>query len=158
MLKKSLIKIIFILLLSMLFVSCGMGTRMRALLGAKTHVTVRIDNNANQNNPVAVSLILVHDEALFAKLLEMPSKDWFDKRDQIKRDYREGESLDYWEWEWVPGQQVPLQELALKPGAVGGLVFANYLSPGAHRVRIVPSEDILIRLSEKEFTVEVLKK
>ncbi len=73
----------------------------------------------------------------------MPSKDWFEKREQIKRDYREGESLDYWEWEWVPDQQVPLQELALKPGAVGGLVFAGYNSPGAHRVRIDPLQDIV---------------
>ena len=152
------LKKVFILCLCLFLVSCGMGTRIRALLGGKTHVTVRIDNNANQNQPIAVSLVIVHNEALFGKLLEMPSKDWFEKREQIKRDYREGESLDYWEWEWVPDQQVPLQELALKPGAVGGLVFAGYNSPGAHRVRIDPLQDIVIHLSEKEFSVETLKK
>lgn len=152
------IRKLLILCLCLLLLSCGMGTRVRSLLGGKTHVTVRIDSNANQNNPIAVSMVLAYDDALFAKLLEMPSKDWFEKREQIKRDYREGESLDYWEWEWVPGQQVPLQELDLKAGAVGGLLFAGYNTPGAHRVRIDPLQDMVIHLSEKDFRVETIKK
>ncbi len=74
------LKKVFILCLCLFLVSCGMGTRIRALLGGKTHVTVRIDKNANQNQPVAVSLVIVHNEALFGKLLEMPSKDWFESQ------------------------------------------------------------------------------
>ncbi len=141
-----------------MLVSCGAGVRARSLLGGKLHVTVNISDKVNQNAPIATDLLLVYNEKLCEDLLKMSAKDWFRQKEQIKRDYREGESLDYWEWEWVPGQQVPLQELDLKAGAVGGLLFAGYNTPGAHRVRIDPLQNMVIHLSEKDFRVETIRK
>jgi len=135
--------------------SCGIGVRTRAVLGKKIHVKVDISENANNNSPIALDVLLVYDEALLAELIKMPSKEWFEKREQIKRDYPEGTGLDYWGWEWVPGQKVPVQSLPLKPKAKGGIIFANYFCPGEHRFSIDPFKDFIIRLQEESFTVEV---
>ncbi len=134
--------------------SCGMKIRTRAFLGGRLHVKVEISEKANQNSPIPVDLIVVYDEKLMDQLLKMSSKEWFEQREQIKRDYIEGTGLDYWGWEWVPGQRIPVQELPLKPKAKGGLVFADYLVPGAHRSRVDPFKDITIRLLENNFLVE----
>ncbi len=147
---------LFLVLIVTLF-SCGIGVRTRSLLGGRLHVTVNIAENANQNSPIALDLLFVYDEELLEKLLKMSAKEWFEKREQIRRDYPEGEGLDYWGWEWVPGQKIPVQEMPLKAESEAAMIFANYLSPGSHRARVDPFKDMRIRLSEKEFLVESLK-
>jgi len=136
--------------------SCGIGLRTRALLGGKIDFKVLVSDTANQNSPVALDFLLVYNSDLLKELAKMPARDWFDKRDQIKRDYADDTGLEVWQWEWVPGQNVPLQRLPLKPKAKGGVIFANYLSPGEHRARIDPHESLMITLLEKSFTVRPL--
>jgi type VI secretion system protein len=143
---------LFLLVTAALF-SCGFEIRTRSLMGGRLHVTVEIDEKANQDNPIALDLLFVYDEKLLERLLQMPAKEWFEKRDQIKRDYLEGDGLDYWGWEWVPNQKIPIQELPLKSGAEGALVFADYLSPGDHRIRVDPFKDISIHLKKEDFEV-----
>ncbi|MEZ4525333.1 MAG: hypothetical protein R2941_05365 [Desulfobacterales bacterium] len=138
-----------------MLVSCGVGVRTRSMLGGKLHVSVNISEKVNQNAPIATDLLLVHNEKLCDELLKMSAKDWFRQKEQIKRDYIEGDGLDCWSWEWVPGQKIPIQKLPLKSSAKAGIVFADYLSPGAHRIRFSPFEDIVIRLLEKDFFVDV---
>ena len=140
-----------------MLVSCGAGVRARSLLGGKLHVTVNISDKVNQNAPIATDLLLVYNEKLCEDLLKMSAKDWFRQKEQIKRDYIEGVGLDCWSWEWVPGQKIPIQKLPLKSNAKAGIVFADYLSPGAHRIRFSPFEDIVIRLLETDFFVDVQK-
>lgn len=147
---------LFLFLIGSLF-SCGIGVRTKAVLGKKIHVKVDISENANQNSPVALDVLLVYDEALLSELIKMPSNEWFEKREQIKRDYPEETGVDYWGWEWVPGQKVPVQSLPIKPKARGGIIFAKYFSPGEHRFSIDPFKDIIVRLQEKGFTVEILE-
>jgi type VI secretion system protein len=150
-----LLSFIFFLVYSLL--SCGIRVRTRALFGENLDVKIEIADNANENSAVAVDLILVYDKNLLSQLLKLTSKDWFEKRAQIKRDHLKGEGLDLWSWEWVPGQPVQDQKLPLKAEAEGGLIFASYYSPGSHRHRFDPFKDIKIRLMEKEFYVETLK-
>jgi len=138
--------------------SCGIRTRTRALIGGKLEIKVNISPDANQNNPVAVDLLLVYNNDLFKDLLKMPASEWFAKRDQIKRDYPEDTGFESWNWEWVPGQIVELQSLPLKARAKGAVIFANYITPGAHRAVIKPHESIAINLLNEEFTVEPLNK
>ncbi|WP_207681679.1 hypothetical protein [Desulfonema magnum] len=144
---------LFLIMAGTLF-SCGIGIRTRSLLGGKLHFTVNISEKANRNSPIALDLVFIYDEKLLEKLLEMPAKEWFEKREQIKRDNPEGISLDCWSWEWVPGQNIPVQELPLKAAAEGSLIFADYLTPGAHRNRVDPFKDITVRLLEEDFYVE----
>ncbi len=133
--------------------SCGYWTRAKALLGAKVHMGVEIAPAANQNNPVAVELLLVYDDKLLATLLKMPAKEWFEKRDQFKQDNPPGKGFDSWHWEWVPGQLVPPQTLPLKAKVKAGVVFANYASPGEFRARINGKKSFVVHLGDHSLTV-----
>ena len=154
----------FILAAQLILCGCGITKapkaiylRTRSLAGGSLDVTVKIAEDANQNSPIAVELMVVYDEELMARLLKMTASQWFAERDQIRRDYKDGEGFDSWGWEWVPGQKIPVQELPLKPSAQGALVFADYAVPGTHRFRIDPFEDIIIHLKNTEFVVETVE-
>jgi type VI secretion system protein len=140
-----------------LLASCGLGVRTRALFGGAVDLKVQIDDNANFNSPVALDVLLVYDEDLLKQLLKMPAREWFDRRDQIKRDFPDGSGLDAWSWEWVPGQRIPVQRLPLVARAKAMVIYANYLSPGEHRARRPPHESVSLQLLERDFTVSPLK-
>lgn len=155
-----------LILLACLLVVVGCGItqapkavylRTRSLVGSSVDLTVHIAEDANQNSPIAVEFLVVYDAGLMARLLEMTAAQWFAQRDQIRRDFKDGEGFDSWAWEWVPGQKLPVQKLPLKPAALGALVFADYAIPGTHRVRIDPFEDMVIELAETDFTVETVE-
>jgi type VI secretion system protein len=127
----------------------------RAVMGGKVEIKVEIAENANQNSPIAVDLIVVYDEKLMEQLMGMTAGEWFAKRSQIRRDYLDGAGFDSWGWEWIPGQKVPVQTLPLKAAAIGGVVFAKFTAPGAHRTRINPFDDVTIFLRETDFAVNI---
>jgi hypothetical protein len=56
-------------------------------------------------------------------------------------------------WEWVPGQIVQVEKLLVRPEIKGGVIFANYFKPGAHRAVIDPRKDILIKLEDEKIEV-----
>jgi type VI secretion system protein len=89
--------------------------------------------------------------------MKMTASEWFEKRDQIKLDYPKELDLGNRRWEWVPGQVVQLAPIPVKAEIVGGLVFANYFTPGAHRAPINPRKDIVINFGTEDFTVTSLK-
>ncbi len=141
-------------------VGCGIGEKLSELktgaysaFGAKLNVAVHISPNANLNSPVALDLVIIYDPQLLSRVLGMTAQQWFDQKAQILRDYRQGEGLDCWSWEWVPGQEVGRLKLPLEATAKGAVLFARYLTPGAHRIRIDPTQDIDIFLGEKTFHV-----
>ncbi len=136
--------------------SCSVGPRVRALFGEKLQVQVHIADKANLNTPIALDLLLVYDKKLAQELVTMSAREYFAKRDQLKRDDPDGKRFDSWEWEWIPGQQVPIQTLPLKAKARLGLIFASYVTPGEHRARVHPRKDLRIDLLEKTFTVQSL--
>lgn len=155
-----------LILLACLLVVCGCGItqapkavylRTRSLVGSSVDVTVHIAEDANQNSPIAVELLVVYDDGLMARLLKMTATQWFAQRDQVRRDFKDGEGFDSWAWEWVPGQKIPVQKLPLKPAALGALVFADYTVPGTHRFRIDPFEDMVLELGGTGFTVETVE-
>ena len=127
----------------------------KAVTGGQIDVKVEIADNANRNSPIAVDLVVVYDEKLMDQLMGMTAGDWFAKRSQIRRDYLDGAGYDAWGWEWIPGQRVPVQRLPLKAAAIGGVVFAKYVTPGAHRSRINPFDDVTIFLREDDFAVNI---
>ena len=135
------------------------------LLSACSEVIVKtqllvftIDAQANLNHPIAVDLVLIYDEQLLGEMVKLSAHDWFIKRAQLKRDYPI--SLATWEWEFVPEQ--PSQHILSfkmppeRKEAKAALVFANYLTPGSHRVRIDAMSSIRIHLQEQQWVVEPL--
>jgi type VI secretion system protein len=137
--------------------SCGFGIWVNSLFGGKMNVKIVNSPNANLNNPVQLDLLLVYDEALLKQMLQMTARDWFEKRDEIRKNYPDGQGYDSWQWEWIPGQAIAPQQLPLRASAVGALVFTNYFTSGPHRFRVNPHKDVVISLLEKECQVETVE-
>ncbi|GBC62151.1 hypothetical protein DENIS_3114 [Desulfonema ishimotonii] len=148
--------LVTLLLLTGILISCGIGVRTRALFGDDLAVSVSLSPEANLNSPVALELVLIYNEKMMAYLSEKTARQWFEERKQIRRDYIENQDFNAWYWEWVPGQDVPDQEIPLTPRAVGGIIFADYLSPGNHRARFDPFKDIRIHLRTEDFVVTIV--
>jgi type VI secretion system protein len=132
--------------------SCGLPKRARSMFGGQLPMRISIAPDANRNSPVAVELVIVYEGKLLDELLKMPAGDWFRKREQFLRDHPGG--VDAWRWEWIPGQEVAEQELQVRVGAKGGVVFADYVTPGEHRMRIDPHQPVLLTLRTADFTLE----
>ena len=136
------------------------GISLSACSPGSFNLQVDVANKANQNQPIAVDVLVIYDDKIYEKLLELTAKEWFTKKDQIKNDLPDDESggLDIWEWEWVPGQVVLIQTLPirniLKAQTPGALIFAEYSHPGEHRARIDPNSDVRLALNEKSFSVQ----
>lgn len=124
---------------------------------SKLDVKVHISPTANNNNPVAVDLVLVKDKKLLQELMKMSANDWFEKRHQVELDYPKETELDAGRWEWVPGQQVKLDSVPVNLDIAGGVVFANYFSAGTHRAPINPRKGIVITLGDENLCVQSLK-
>ncbi len=113
-----------------------------------------VSESANKNNPVAVDYILVYNEDLMKELLKTPAKEWFEKKNQFKRDYPEESGFASFEWEWIPGQSVPPLALPLEARAKGAFLFALYFSKGEHRAHLDPHKSFKLMLLEDTFRVE----
>lgn len=143
--KKKMLGLCFVLGMIEL-VSCSSSTDPE--LSMKS-VSVFVEPDANQNSAIAVDLVLVYNQELVNTLGKMSASKYFDSSSQLLLD--NPTLLDVWHWELVPGQIVedfePPQE---KGPAFGGYVFANYLTPGDHRVKVAPNGIVKILLLKKD--------
>ncbi|HEY0006756.1 MAG TPA: hypothetical protein VGB17_18380, partial [Pyrinomonadaceae bacterium] len=73
---------------------------------SKLDLRVDVAQQANNNNPIAVDLVLVSDKKLLKELLKLSAAEWFEKRHQFRLDYPKETGLNAGSWEWVPGQVV----------------------------------------------------
>lgn len=117
-------------------------------------VAVIAEPDANRDRPIALDLVLVKDEMALAQLTSLPAGDWFRRRAQFERDFPDG--LAVVSWEPVPGLTLPETELDpdATAGAIAGLIFADYATPGEHRVRLETGQSVTVRLMRDDFVVE----
>jgi len=142
------------LFLGLFTTSCGLLSRTKSLFGGKLPIQVSVAKHVNDDSPVAVELIVVSSKKILDELLKKSAREWFEERDQFKRDFPEGKGYQSWQWEWVPGQEVPpIEGLQIKSGVKAGIIFADYFSPGQHRSRFDPRKPLRLVLEEKEFVV-----
>jgi type VI secretion system protein len=116
-------------------------------------IRVDIAPDANQNNPIAVDILLIEDATLLQQVLSMSASEWFSKREQVRADYPDSTGFRLWGWEWIPGQQVADIHIPYNIRAEGAVVFARYFSGGTHRARIDPFKNIVLSFKEKDFTI-----
>lgn len=126
-----------------------------SLFGSKVSVdgvTLDVALRANDDSPIAVDFIAVNDVDLLAKLSGLTAKQWFASREQYQRDFRQ--YLHVWGLELVPGQLIESSTFPLdgKP-SVGLLAFANYQSPGAHRLRLEDQRSLRLKFDAREMTL-----
>jgi len=124
---------------------------------SKLVMKVNIASDANNNNPVAFDLVLVTDKMLLEELGEISASEWFENRNQYRLDYPDETGLSAGSWEWVPGQVVAIKPITVKRDIVGGVIFANYFTPGEHRAVIDPRKSFTVTLGAKGFTVTLEK-
>lgn len=108
-------------------------------------VSIYATPEANQNSAIAVDLVIVHNLELLKTIGKMSAAKYFSSVRQLLLD--NPSLLDIWHWELVPGQMVA----GFIPGqctgaAYGAYVFANYLTPGDHRLKVAPEGIVNILL------------
>lgn len=112
-------------------------------------VSVYTDIDANQNSATSVDLVIVYDQELEKTLGQMSAAKYFSSSKQLLLD--NPTLLDIWHWELVPGQIVqdftPPQE---QGDAFAAYVFANYLTPGDHRLKVAPTGIVKILLQKND--------
>jgi type VI secretion system protein len=118
-----------------------------------SEVTLSASDDVNNNSPVAVDIVMVSDEAMLARVAEMPASKWFAGRDDLVSTFPK--NLRYRSWEIVPGQRVEISGDQLAGSRfTGAFVFANYQDSGAHRVRIEKfSGHMVVQLGGNNLTV-----
>lgn len=134
--------------------AAGCGSSMRPF---RLLVEVQVEPQSNQNSPIPVTLVAVYDPKLYERFSQMSAKQWYEQRDQLRRDFPGGDAFIEWEWEFVPGFTPPPAVVEIRGRALGAFVFANYRVPGQHRVRLGPHQRIRINLAEDDVTVSTLE-
>lgn len=107
-------------------------------------VSIYTDLDANQNSAVAVDLVLVYDDQLVKTFSSLSASKYFSSSPQLLLDNPSLVSI--WHWELVPGQTVQDFQVQQNADAYAGFVFANYLTPGDHRLKVAPNGVIKILL------------
>lgn len=148
----------FLLPFLILIAGCGLPKRITydtTRHESKLFLNVNLSANANQNNPVALDLVLVDDKALLKQLSAMPASQWFQQKAQVERDHP---GLAQWKsWEWVPGQVVPPITIPINPKVKGGIIFAQYFTSGAHRAAVKTQGHLQINFQANDFTIQTGK-
>ncbi|WP_233809718.1 hypothetical protein [Paraburkholderia sp. HP33-1] len=120
-------------------------------------LAISVSDQANIDTPLAIDVVLVHNPQLLEALLNLPSAKWFSQRDQWRRDHPDDFTVV--SYEVVPGQQIPSAPFAFggKRGA-GVVVFANYQTLGAHRVRLdTGPPKALLQLGDQDLSVQAAR-
>lgn len=103
---------------------------------------------ANDDAALAVDFVAVQDPELLELLLSIPARQWFEQREQLRRDHPK--AIEVWSLELVPGQFTELRDIPLAGiPAVGLLVYASYDNPGTHRLRLEQQKTVWLRFENK---------
>lgn len=106
-------------------------------------------SNTNLNSGLTVDFVAVYDKNLLDKLQGMTSTQYFSSIDQLRRDNMS--MFDVWRWELVPNQILENYKPVFEQSkAWGGLFFADYQTPGDHRVGIGLSSYVRVTLGEQD--------
>lgn len=118
-------------------------------------VTIMASNDANLNSPVALDIVLFKDEASLTMAATLPAAKWFATRGEMEKTYPQ--AISYKSYEVAPGQTLRIPVTEFGSGRVAGvMVYADYLTPGEHRVRADQLQGmVLVQLGAKDFAVTV---
>lgn len=138
---------------------CGTVNSVMNLIGFKgtrlawKEVVIDAAEGANQNSPVAIDIVFALDEASIDRLTALTASKWFSTRADLIRTFPG--TVSYKSWELTPGQTLRLPGSTFgSPNVVAVFVFADYLAPGEHRVRVEQLQNgIIVQLGAKGFSV-----
>jgi type VI secretion system protein len=135
-------------LLSIGLTSCAISKKVTQPVAGtgqgKFTMQVTVVPGANNDSPIAVDLVMIFDKKLVKQIEAMPTKDWFDRRMQIARDFER--KLDIASWEWVPGTQTGPIAIGIKQKVYGAFIFANYQNGTENRAPVDVTSPVAITL------------
>ena len=157
MMKK--FQIVFVVVFSLLLAACSSPKRLfNALVPTGNYltwssVTLVAQEDANLNSALAVDVVMLHDEETLGLVQNLSAAKWFATRDDLLKTFPQ--SLSIQSVELVPGQTLPLQNtMFAQKRQVATLIFANFLTPGEHRMRVDSLQgQLLVQLNNRAFTV-----
>jgi|JI10StandDraft_1071094.scaffolds.fasta_scaffold85454_2 type VI secretion system protein len=122
-----------------------------------SQVVISAVPGANQNSPIAVDIVLVREEAMLEKIAPLPAAKWFQTRADMLKTFPG--SFTYKSWEVSPGQTLRVRgDVFGSPTVVGVFVFADYMTPGEHRIRVEQLQNrIIVELGARGFSVSPFK-
>ena len=119
-------------------------------------VKFKVNKEVNNNAPVSVDLVVAYDAEPLGKLASLTADQYFDGKDQLKKDF--ADKVDFFEWEIVPGQQKEDESISLtKAYGLGGFVFGRYSTPDAHRQTLADQHVIMVHLDKKDFYISKIE-
>lgn len=131
---RSWVRVSLVSISALGLVSCASLLGREGELSMKS-VSIYADLDANENSATAVDLVLVYNLELIQTLSKMSAVDYFAASKQLLLD--NPGMLDVWHWELVPGQIVDKFKPAQpKWEAFAAFIFADYLTPGEHRLKV----------------------
>lgn len=134
---------------SFLLISCG----------SIASFEIYSDVKANNNSAIQVDIVLITTQELYDKVSVLTAAEWFKQRKQIMYDAaNKYKALSVTSREVMPGQQLEVPKIQAPWGLKGVLVFANYQTPGPHRIALQRLNDAVIILGKEDFTVSSKKK
>jgi type VI secretion system protein len=108
--------------------------------------------NANDTTPFAVDIVAVSDEDVLKKLQLINAAQWFDPQSNLKRDYPQ--ALMVWNYELTPNSSLAPDPEFAGQKAQGLLLFANYKTAGAHRLRLEKYKKASIAFAAGDISVD----
>lgn len=149
--------VLLALCVSGLVAGCAISSMFKGEKVSWDHLTLVAEDDVNNNSPVAVDVVFVTDDAMLARIAELPASKWFAARADLANTFPK--SLSYKSWELVPGQRIELSgETFGRPRVAAAFLFANYTEPGAHRARIEQlGGNLAVQLNNHTFTVSTVK-
>jgi type VI secretion system protein len=128
---------------------CMMRRPSKARVGQPRTVAfqINVDANANDNSVVPFDAVVIRDKKLLQQISQMDAAAWFSAKGRCN--YRGGAKakVEFHSWEFVPGQTFLID--VPSPGGVKGILgFANYATPGDHRVTLKSSGSQIVNLRE----------
>lgn len=147
-----------LIMLLLLCTGCGMfgGGPKAVKPGWKTLALVAAQD-VNSNSALAVDVVLVRDSKLLDTLLALPAAKYFAATSAMQRSYPD--QMAVLAFEITPGQKIDVERARFKGDKVWAvLAFANYATPGEHRVRLPLDQDhLVIDLATDDFAAPPAK-
>jgi type VI secretion system protein len=125
--------------------------RTAAHLNSHLLLSVNIDQNLNQDTPLAVDVIAVSNKNTAKDISSLTSRKWFATRTALERMHPS--DLHVYSWEWIPGQQVADLTIPKTEVAAGLFLFADYSSSGSHTAVLPKTGNITVTFGQDDFSL-----
>jgi len=106
---------------------------------------VNVASMANDDSVVPFDVVVVRDKNMLKQVSQMDAAAWFGPKGRCN--YRGGPKakVQFYSWEFVPGQAFRI-DVPVEHGIKGVLGFADYATPGEHRITFATSGSQLVNM------------